>query len=62
MGSGKKTERERERERGGGCKDRPMIAKENVIDFRRNNASEAYIFIYPHMYRHAKFLLFSINF
>lgn len=53
MGSGK-TER-KGGERGDGCDDRQMIVRENVIDLRRNNASEPYIFTYPHMYFYAKF-------
>lgn len=53
MGSGK-TEREGGG-RGDGCEDRQMIARENVIDLRRNNASAAYIFTNPHMYFEAKF-------
>lgn len=39
MGSGEN----RERERGGGCKDRPMTVREDVIEMRGNNVSEAYL-------------------
>lgn len=54
--------KQRDREGGGGCKDRPMIVRKNVIDLRRNNVLEAYIFIYPYMNLYPKVLLPSVNF
>lgn len=49
-----KTERDRERERG--------VCKENMIDLRRNNVLDSYIFIYPYTYHGGKLLLSTINF
>lgn len=44
-----------------GKRERPITVR-NVIDLRKNNASEAYTFIFPHMHLFAKFLFLSINF
>lgn len=42
-------EKERPRDRGGGCKDRPMTVRENVIEMKGNNTSEAYLSLFPHV-------------
>lgn len=44
-------------EGGGDCKD--SDGEKNVADLRRNNALEAYIFIYPYMHLDAKVLLLA---